>query len=358
MFKNLFKKSQLKTSDYMKNTKEYFANNVGFSYPSGENNGREYQYIQSIIKKYFDGSIKYLAPELPMTRFRTWYLDNAFYKIVALKNKKDALEYFSMSTAYGYLSLLVNYKAARCLIPYRINYYSFSTINAYIAQCLISGYKEEYDDISRWFYNSIKNKDVSREKFVNNYETIYVDYDTDTNDSVWFLYFLYKKSHLIDIEIDNITIKKPYMNVLNIWDDNNLKDIERHIYMLSEYHIEKNKNNEFGSPIYNLFPYEILTWLKLRELKGLKNPKTFTHPLMNTPIAKMFLNIKEPLPYPQELPYAKELLEKLQEQCPDVEIPEWLKGGESDGLDRKEAEINKQNNAKGDDIIPDDFFAK
>jgi len=45
---------------------------------------------------------------------------------------------------------------------------------------------------------------------------------------------------------------------------------------------------------------------------------------MNIPIAKMFLELKEPLSKPTELPYAKELLEKLKEKCPDVEVPEWL----------------------------------
>jgi len=73
-----------------------------------------------------------------------------------------------------------------------------------------------------------------------------------------------------------------------------------------------------------MFPYEILTWLKIRELKGLKNPTEFSHPFMNTPIAKMFLDIKEPLLKRKELPFAKELLEKLKEKSPNVEIPEWL----------------------------------
>ena len=40
----------------------------------------------------------------------------------------------------------------------------------------------------------------------------------------------------------------------------------------------------------------------------------------------MFLDIKEPLEKPTELPYAKELLEQLKEKCPNVEIPEWLGG--------------------------------
>jgi len=158
-----------------------------------------------------------------------------------------------------------------------------------------------------------------------------------------------------------------YSIILDQWDSEHLSIVDEFVTTLCDMHlrIEEQDNDEpefeylnFSKAIMAYYPYIVIGYLRIRERKGLKNPKTFTHPLMNTPIAKMFLNIKEPLLYPQELPYAKELLEKLKEQCPDVEIPEWLKGGESDGLDRKEAEINKQNNAKGDDIIPDDFFAK
>ena len=148
-----------------------------------------------------------------------------------------------------------------------------------------------------------------------------------------------------------------YTNVLNEWDTLDLQKVDNHISLLAELHISTYVNDEdtfILVPFLKIFPYEILTWLKLRELKGLKNPKTFTHPLMNTPIAKMFLNIKEPLLYPQELPYAKELLEKLKEQCPDVEIPEWLDGSTT-AVKTEETKEEKHNQ---DNIIPDDFFVQ
>ena len=94
------------------------------------------------------------------------------------------------------------------------------------------------------------------------------------------------------------------------------------------------------------YPYIVIGYLAIRKIKGLKNPKTFTHPLMNTPIAKIFLDIKEPLPKPTELPYAKELLEKLKVQCPDVEIPEWLEGND------EKTPTSQQSN----DVLPEDFM--
>jgi len=137
----------------------------------------------------------------------------------------------------------------------------------------------------------------------------------------------------IDKEVTNNPKKgafKQYKNILDKWDIKDIIEVEKMIYILIELNsinIKKEQKKFDSSLCYatSLFPYEILTWLKLRELKGLKNPTEFSHPLMNTPIAKMLLDIKEPLPKPKELPYAKELLETLKEKCPDVvEIPKWL----------------------------------
>ena len=164
--------------------------------------------------------------------------------------------------------------------------------------------------------------------------------------------------------------------LLKEWDTTDNKTLDFDIEALCELHLSQAANDladadaHYEDDIYNLryrelfipalyiLPYEVLVWLKLRELKGLKNPKTFTHPLMNTPIAKMFLNIKEPLLYPQELPYAKELLEKLKEQCPDVEIPEWLDGSSSNSTANVKTEETKEEKHTQDNIIPDDFFVQ
>jgi len=146
----------------------------------------------------------------------------------------------------------------------------------------------------------------------------------------------------------------PYDEVLKNWDTEDGLEVEKYISILATIHLDQTKEQvnegdyfEFGDTSRWLFPYEILTWFKLRELKGLKNPTKFTHPLMNTPIAKMFLDIKEPLPKPKELPFAKELLEKLKEKCPDVEIPEWLDANNS---------TQTKSKSQSDDLLPEDFL--
>jgi len=334
MFKKIvsnFLDSHVDVASYIERMRSDFSEGVGFRYPDDQDQGSEYQYVQEITKDYLSQEINYLSPEITLTRLRSWYLDNCYYQLMDKQDSAKALEYYKRSTYYGFMAIKTNHIAIKCQFPYRVNYYTFALVNSYMSQCLIAGWDDEFHQIASLFYTSIKQKDLDRASYVNEHDTIYLDFDTNRFDSVWFLYYLYRKTQSIEIEIgSDYTTVPPYQDVVDNWDTQDFDEIEKLVYIASEYHMEKTKesttleqlNNAFNNPLYWLFPYEILTWLKLRERAGLKNPKTFTHPLMNTPIAKMFLDIKEPLPKPKELPYAKELLEKLKEKCPDVEIPE------------------------------------
>ena len=168
-----------------------------------------------------------------------------------------------------------------------------------------------------------------------------IGYGHPEHTKAWFILDLYCKVFSKNYSEERAYLPDDYIdfkNILNVWDTTDLITVELLVYALCELHLNENittlkkhiEQEEDGEAVeyvdVNTFiiPYEVLAWLKLRELKGLKNPTKFSHPLMKTPIAKMFLNIKEPLPKPTELPYAKELLEKLKERCPDVEVPEWL----------------------------------
>ncbi|MDF1880489.1 hypothetical protein JHD50_04080 [Sulfurimonas sp. MAG313] len=147
----------------------------------------------------------------------------------------------------------------------------------------------------------------------------------------WFLIDLYAvgTSTVYDNErVDYPEDMSPYNDILKEWDTLDLLQVDLFVSMLAEMHllIEDEEPTEeylnFSKSIMKLYPYEILVYLNFRRIKGLENPKEFTHPLMNTPIAKIFLEIKEPLPKPKDLPYVKELLTKLNEKCPNVKIPQ------------------------------------
>jgi len=156
----------------------------------------------------------------------------------------------------------------------------------------------------------------------------------------------------VDYPID----MEEYQDILDTWDTEDQIKVDLNIAKLCKLHIQIDEIDEikylnFHKDIMTYYPYIAIGYLAIRKQKGIKTPKTFTHPLMNTPIAKMFLDIKEPLPKPKELPYAKELLEKLKEQCPDVEIPQWL-----DSEDTPNTSTEIETNAQSIDTIPDDFL--
>ncbi|MBU3013265.1 hypothetical protein KO488_00750 [Poseidonibacter lekithochrous] len=162
------------------------------------------------------------------------------------------------------------------------------------------------------------------------------DYKLHAATRSWFLLDLF--SFVSKIEINKkiaIAPRKnkyePFYDVLQDWDTQDEALIDKHITMLCEYHLiyatsqiendslkERMKNYEI--PCFQIFPYEILAWLKLREQHGLKNPNKFTHELMNTKIVKVFLELDTPLAEVEDLPFEKEVLSNLKAACPDMKI--------------------------------------
>ena len=261
-----------------------------------------------------------------------WKLKYTQYELVEKKNKAQALIAFGQSTAYGYLSVKNASLTYGCLI--NNEYTLMDNVTIKMAQALIAGWNDEAFDIAEAMIASIdhgKVKNYEKQKSIQ----LIIGNGLSVVPASWFMLELYCKLKKRDFNRKNADFPSsmvPYDTVLKNWDTEDMIEVERCIHLLSTMHLDQAKEQvtdddyfEFGDTSRYLFPYEILTWLKLRELKGLKNPTEFSHPLMNTPIAKMLLDIKEPLPKPKELPYAKELLETLKEKCLDVvEIPKWL----------------------------------
>jgi len=144
----------------------------------------------------------------------------------------------------------------------------------------------------------------------------------------------------------------PYQTILEEWDNEDLVEVDKMSFMLCELHLSSKEYHSrafswlFAREYSILLPYEVMIWLKLREYKGLKNPKTFSHPLMQTKLMKKLLRIDTNLPAPQsDLELKLFLEEKVQVMCPDndVLIPEWLEG-------KNEPTPNNE------DILPDDFM--
>jgi len=277
------------------------------------------------------------------------------YSIYAKLHLKD--EIFSkkhLSLAISYASVSLKSSAQSCGCYEEKN--PFITMNKSVFMMsiiLLISKQEEFETIGKYLIDSLNGKGCIIKR----------GYPKATIS--WFVLKLFSLYSKEEITLNPLLQPKDvygYNEILDDWDTENSFKVELYLQKLCEYHLVQaqkdddiyleTKDDPDDLTYRELFlissyflPYEVMVWLKLRERAGLKNPKTFTHPLMNTPIAKMFLNVKEPLPKPTELPYAKELLEKLKEKCPDVEVPEWL-----------EENTEKVNEAKSNDIIPDDFL--
>lgn len=110
-----------------------------------------------------------------------------------------------------------------------------------------------------------------------------------------------------------------YRDIISEWDTEDTSKVDNFIYLLAELHLlmkEKDEDDadeyfDFGNPLLKLYPYEIIIYLAIRKQNNLKNPTEFSHPLINTPLSQLFLNLDTPLAEPTELPFAEELLAKL-----------------------------------------------
>jgi hypothetical protein len=283
-----------------------------------------------------------------------FHFEYSVFAYTELDIREEALTHLNQAISYGSILLQEAPKMCACLKD--SNPFVISNKATFMTSLFLLGEDNTtFNQVTKHLIDSLNGKNCIIKKGYNK-ATI-----------SWFvlkLFSLYSKEEITLHKLLQPQLDQRYVDVLKNWDTIDMKEIVIMVELLCELHLlqatldladadehdEDDINNlryrELFLPAMYSFPYEILTWLKLRERAGLKNPKTFSHPLMNTPIAKMFLSLKEPLPKPTELPYAKELLEKIKEKCPDVEIPEWL------NTETKEEFTPPQNN----NTIPDDFM--
>jgi len=271
-----------------------------------------------------------------------FYLMYALYVKMFDKEKSKATELFSESATYSYG--LIKFFNKECHQSHTSVVMMRKAVYLWTSLFMVDWDKEAIETGIELIDSLNKNGNIIR-------------YGNRLYPESWFLIDLF--SLAFDKPYDKTLVDYPdnmkgYDIILKQWDTKEQSLVNDLVSTLCDIHLGIRETDEdepdfeylnFNKEIMKYYPYIVIVFLAIRELKGLKNPKTFTHPLMNTPIAKMFLEMKEPLPKPTELPYAKELLEKLKEKCPDVEVPEWL-----------EENTEKVNEAKSNDIIPDDFL--
>ena len=116
--------------------------------------------------------------------------------------------------------------------------------------------------------------------------------------TAWFIVSLACKAfskNLITSKYNYPTDIKVYQQVLDKWNTTDNGEVNRIVSALCDYHLEQatsgdGKNvSDIQFSLMNEFVYacEILSWLALREMRGYKNPETYSHPLMNLVINRL-----------------------------------------------------------------------
>lgn len=138
----------------------------------------------------------------------------------------------------------------------------------------------------------------------------------------WFLLTLFCRWQ--GIALDTTDCDTPpdlqvYDKVLAHWNTTDVVKVQQLLNSMADYHVATSKEDmgeddthEFADSIFWFFPYEILAWLRIREIMGLPNPDTFEHILLQQPQALM---PEEYIPFPED-PLLLQVVDKLIKEHP------------------------------------------
>lgn len=313
-----------------------FVNEKKYKYQEEFIKNRDYEIDTQRIKEELNSKDKSID-----TVYFQWILRLAIFHFeyaIYLKVKKEddelVKEYLSLFNQYGFTCLKYAKESFDCFEgkkPFIIQ----NKATFILSSLLLSNEIEQFNQIGKCLIDSLNGQSSIIKKGYKN-STI-----------SWFVLKLYSLYIKEEITTNKLLLPKeefPYKEILKNWDTKDQNEIQKYIELLCDSHFSQSKldytihleeieeGDFFGLKYKELFlvslyqlPFEVLFLLKLRELKGLKNPTEFSHPLMNTDITKMYMDIKEPLPKPKELPYAKELILKIKNKCPNITLDEDLK---------------------------------
>ena len=289
--------------------KEYKSDN-NWKFPK---DNEDCKFIKEEINVFYNSLIKKINVHFVdfFEDLSIYSLDKTIYSLVHIKDKKKSQQELSEASMYGYNAIHYGNKMCTCF-PSNPSLEMHRSVILW-ATTIISKHWDEAYKIGNDLIASV------------NAEKCIIKRGDSEAHSAWFLLELY--TFISDKVIDKRKALYPdklypYDEVLKNWDTKDLKEVDKLAYLLSDAHLMVNDKNHnlLKMSFIQIFPYEIIAWLSIRDKMGLKNPTAFTHPLMNTQIAKMFLDIKEPLKKPKELPFSDELIAKLKEKYPDKEI--------------------------------------
>ncbi len=240
---------------------------------------------QSQLQDYFDGSKRRSGRFIWATLYDFTKLRANLGLMLALERDKHEELHLSQAAHYGYWWLKLGPAITE---QYRNPDKKEADIwlrdaCRVISYLLLTGHTEQAAEVSHATATALN--------------TQFIAGGSDWYVHAWFILQLVCKWQNIDLDLTDCHVSsdmKVYPQVLESWDTEDLTQVQQLVNQMADFHIATSKFgmsedevNDFDDSEFWFFPYEILTWLRIRALSGLPNPETYEHPLMQQPLGHM-----------------------------------------------------------------------
>ncbi len=305
-------------SKLIKETNQDYIEKKGWLYPDDLGQCGLLDSEQENIQEVIDEPDEYYMADDYLKSLSEWNLDYSQYACAHLDSKLIQTSTFAESAWCGYLAVKVKGEFNRFRRP---DFFLSGDVLLIWANCILSGWFNEASEIGRLCLKSPeKGGGVIKDGY---------SFDTAS--------FFLLELHCLwqDIAFKREAFDHPlfdgedtpfiYDDILKNWQTTDLAQVDEYVNQMSDYHLSQTQEEqnpdedyfEFNNTYNQLYPYEIMAWLKLREHIGLSNPTQFSHPLMNQPLAEFIEGT--PLDKP-EIAQVNELLDIVRKALPEAEI--------------------------------------
>ncbi len=302
----------------LKATELYYKKEQGWLYPDDIGQCGVYQSILKRVNKTLQSPDKYFTTADRLKALSRWNLDYSQYAYAHLNSKHIQKSAFAESAWCGYLAVKIKGEFNRFRNPLSL---SMDDVLLFWSNCILAG----------WFDEAIEIGERCIEPAQSGGGLIEEGWSFDR--ASWFLLEIHSQwqhekaleqslfTNYPDVENEAFI----YNDILKNWKTTDLAQVDEYVNQMSDYHLSQTQEEqdpdedyfEFNNTYNQLYPYEIMAWLKLREHIGLSNPTQFSHPLMNQPLAKFIEGT--PLGKP-EMEQVNELLDIVRKALPEAEI--------------------------------------
>lgn len=209
----------------------------------------------------------------------TWFSNKFVYDSEMLRENDN----FPLLASNGYFTISIVGKLA-AKFPDNPPKILFDRYCYMLANCFIAGWQKEASEMLKVINNGLDSKLLKG--------------GLDFKQTAWYILMLANKFMNESIDYSKYNVPQSigvYREVLENWDSVDIDMVDEMVSSLCDYHLSQSNPSDaknlmsiqFSLTYEYIFVYEILVWLKFRQLKGLANPKKYTHPLMNLPVNKL-----------------------------------------------------------------------